>query len=69
MVAKKAIKYLSRITITRGDSHADARSATSVEMLKAKAGAHLKIKAVGPDAKDALNAIKALFENRFGEDR
>jgi phosphocarrier protein HPr len=68
MVAKAAIKYLSTITIARGNKHVSARSATSLEMLKAKAGSHLTIRAEGPDAKDALKAVQALFEKKFGED-
>lgn len=68
MVAKAAIKYLSTITIARGNKHVSARSATSLEMLKAKAGSHLIIRAEGPDAKDALKAVQALFEKKFGED-
>ncbi|MGO9060290.1 MAG: HPr family phosphocarrier protein [Candidatus Binataceae bacterium] len=68
MVAKAAIKYLSTITIARGNKHASARSATSLEMLKARVGTHLKIRAEGPDAKDALKAVLALFERKFGED-
>jgi len=68
MVAKAAIRYLSTITIARGNKHASARSATSLEMLKARLGTHLKIRAEGPDAKDALKAVQALFEKKFGED-
>ena len=68
MVAKAAIKYLSTITIAHGNKHVSARSATSLEMLKAKAGSHLTIRAEGPDAKDALKAVQALFEKKFGED-
>ena len=41
MVAKTAIKYLSTITIARGNKQASARSASSLERLKAKAGTHL----------------------------
>ncbi len=67
MVAKAAIKYLSTITIARGNKHASARSATSLEMLKARLGTHLKIRAEGPDAKDALKAVQTLFERKFGE--
>ncbi len=68
MVAKTAIKYLSTITIARGNKQASARSASSLERLKAKAGTHLNIRAEGPDAKDALKAVQALFDRKFGED-
>jgi len=68
MVAKTAIKYLSTITIARGNKQASARSASSLERLKAKAGTHLNVRAEGPDAKDALKAVQALFDRKFGED-
>jgi phosphocarrier protein HPr len=68
MVAKTAIKYLSTITIARGNKQASARSASSLERLKAKPGTHLNIRAEGPDAKDALRAVTALFDRKFGED-
>jgi len=68
MVAKTAIKYLSTITITRGNKQASARSASSLERLKARAGTQVKIRAEGPDAEDALKAVQALFDRKFGED-
>jgi phosphocarrier protein HPr len=68
MVAKTAIKYLSTITIARDNKRASARSASSLERLKAKTGTRLNIRAEGPDAKDALKAVQALFDRKFGED-
>jgi phosphocarrier protein len=37
-------------------------------MLGAAIGARLKVRADGPDARAALDAIQRLFQDRFGED-
>jgi phosphotransferase system HPr-like phosphotransfer protein len=37
-------------------------------MLGAGQGTKLKVKAEGPDAQAAMNAIKELFEQRFNEE-
>jgi len=68
MLAKTAIKFLSAITIANGDKKVSARSASSLERLKAKTGTLLKVRAEGPDAGAALKAVEALFEKKFGED-
>ena len=57
MVAKAAIKYLSTITIARGNKHVSARSATSLEMLRRKQ-ALISQSGQGPDAKDAFKAVR-----------
>ncbi len=41
---------------------------TSLMMLGAGKGTKLKVKAEGLDAQKALAAVRALFEDRFGED-
>lgn len=60
--------FASSVTLTWGNKSANARSVTSLIMLGAGIGTRLKVKAEGPDADAALAAVKAQFEQRFGED-
>ena len=68
MVAKTAIQFRSYITIARGTDVANARSPVALTTLGAGIGTRLKIRAEGPDADDAVKAIAALFNGKFGED-
>jgi phosphotransferase system HPr (HPr) family protein len=60
--------FTSSVTLLSGKKQANARSVTSLMMLGAGIGTKLKVKAEGPDADRALATVKALFEQRFGED-
>jgi len=46
----------------------NARSITQLMMLGAAQGTKLKVRVEGEDAREALTAIRKLFEERFGED-
>jgi phosphotransferase system HPr (HPr) family protein len=60
--------FNASVTLAKGQQQANARSVTSLIMLGAGIGSKLTIKAEGDDADTAVEAIKALFEARFGED-
>jgi len=68
LIAKTALHYLSKITITRGADIANARSIVALTALGAGLGSRLTIRAEGPDADPAVRAIVALFERKFGEE-
>ncbi len=68
MVAKAAISFLSNITITRGTDVVNARSSVALTTLGAGIGTRLTIRAEGPDADAAVNAVAALFRGKFGEE-
>jgi phosphocarrier protein HPr len=68
MVAKTALRFLSNITLSLGDNRVSARSVTEMTTMGAGAGTSLKVTAEGPDAESALKAVRALFEDKFGED-
>lgn len=67
-LAQTAARFSSAITITRGKDKVSARSITGLMMLGAPMGSKIKVKAEGPDAEDALQAVRGLFEDKFGED-
>jgi phosphocarrier protein HPr len=68
MIVRTALRFLSSITIARGSEVVDARSAVGLTTLGAAKGTTLKIRAVGPDAADAIKDLVALFEGKFGEE-
>ena len=63
-----ASRFKSRITVRKGDLEVDGKSIMQVSMLAATYGTTLFVKADGPDAKKALDALKELVEVKlFGE--
>ena len=53
---------------TGKDDLVSAKSMTSLMMLGAAQGSKLKLRAEGPDAKEALKAVQTLFDEKFGEE-
>jgi phosphocarrier protein len=66
-VVKAASKFKSEITIVREDLEVNGKSIMGVMMLAAELGATLTIRANGPDAQQAVDAIAELIARRFGE--
>ena len=57
-----ASKFDSEITVSSDDLEVDGKSIMHMSMLAATCGTKLKIKADGPDAKEALEALQNLVE-------
>jgi len=66
-IVKLAAKYASDITVVREDLEVNGKSIMGVMMLAAECGSTLQLKAEGPDAKEALDALERLIEGKFGE--
>ncbi len=66
-MVKAASKFKADITISRDDLEVNGKSIMGVMMLAAEFGATITLKATGPDADDALDALSALVASRFGE--
>jgi phosphocarrier protein len=66
-VVKTAAKFKSEITIVRDDLEVNGKSIMGVMMLAAEFGATLTVRANGPDAQQAVDAITELIAQRFGE--
>lgn len=60
--------FASEIEIVRGARSVNAKSIMGVLTLAAAIGTELVIEADGPDEQQAIEAVVALFEDRFGED-
>jgi phosphocarrier protein HPr len=61
---KTAAKFKSNIKILKDGNMADAKSITSILFLDARKGDEIIIRAIGEDAKDALEALTKLV-NEF----
>lgn len=66
-VVKAAGKFKSDITISHDEMEVNGKSIMGVMMLAAECGATIQVRATGPDAEDAVAAIEALVNNKFGE--
>ncbi len=67
-LAETVRSFKSVVKIAMGENEVDARSVINLMMLGASIGTRLKLRIEGPDAQAALDAVRKLFENRFGED-
>lgn len=66
-IVKAASRFKCDITISRDDLEVNGKSIMGVMMLAAEFGATIMLRATGPDADDALDALAALVASRFGE--
>jgi len=66
-LATEASGFTSDIILINGDVEVNCKSIMGIMMLAACKGTDLQLRAEGDDAPDALKALKALVDNRFGE--
>ena len=57
-----ASKFDSEITVSNDQTSVDGKSIMQMSMLAATCGTKLKVRAEGPDAKEAIDAIHKLVE-------
>lgn len=62
-----ATKFESKIEIQKNDQVANCKSIMSLIVLGVTKGTVLDLMISGADEREARDAIKELFENRFGE--
>jgi phosphocarrier protein len=67
-VVEAAARFESEITIIRDGQRVNARSIMGLMMLAASMGTEIHIVADGADAEEAMTAILALIDAKFGED-
>jgi phosphocarrier protein HPr len=67
-IVKLASRYKeTEITVVRDDLEVNGKSIMGVMMLAAECGASVRLRAEGPDAEAALDALATLIESKFGE--
>ena len=66
-LTKLAGSFKSDIHLSRNHRRVNAKSIMGVMMLAAGMGSEVEIEAEGVDESDALTALRALIDGRFGE--
>lgn len=66
-IVKTAGKYKSHITLAREDLEVNGKSIMGVMMLAAEYGSQVQLRADGPDAGEAVEALSRLIAGKFGE--
>ena len=59
-----ANRFNSEIKVSNGDTNVDGKSIMNISMLAATCGTKLRIRAKGPDAREAINALRELVEEK-----
>lgn len=67
-LVKRASAFRSDVWVRKEDLEVNAKSIMGVMMLAAERGSEIVIRASGPDAEQAVDALVALVENSFGEE-
>ena len=67
-LVEAAARFQSRITVSKDGQSVDARSIMGLMMLGAPIGSQIELVAEGDDAAEAMTAVLALVEAKFGED-
>lgn len=68
LIAQTANRFSSEILIEREETRINAKSIMGIITMAASYNSVLTLCASGPDEKEAVEAIIALFENKFEED-
>ncbi len=67
MFVETAKRFRSAVKVIKEGREADGRSPLSLMLLQVTPGVELTIRAEGPDETEAVDALVALIESRFGE--
>jgi phosphocarrier protein len=66
-LTKLAGSFQSEINLSRNGRRVNAKSIMGVMMLAAGVGSDVELEAEGPDEEAAIEALTALFDDKFGE--
>jgi phosphocarrier protein len=67
-LTKLAGSFVSAVHLSRNGRRINAKSIMGVMMLAAGLGASVELEADGPDEAEAMAALRALIDGRFGEE-
>ncbi|MEW5886310.1 MAG: HPr family phosphocarrier protein [Pseudomonadota bacterium] len=66
-LTKLAGQYACEVWMSRGGRRINAKSIMGVMMLAAGLGSQVEIETDGPDEREAMQALLALIDDKFGE--
>jgi phosphocarrier protein len=67
-IVEASARFQSEIHVVKDGNSVNGRSIMGLMMLAASLGSEIEITAEGPDAAEALTAMLALVEAKFGEE-
>ena len=68
MLANLTNRFESDVFIAKDSEEVNGKSIMGIITLAAPKGCILKVTAIGPDAREAVEAIGQLIQNKFGEE-
>jgi len=66
LFVKTAARFAAEITVCRDGLDVNGKSIMGVMMLAAEEGSTIRVRAEGPDEREALAALRELVDGRFG---
>ncbi|MBM4286029.1 MAG: HPr family phosphocarrier protein [Deltaproteobacteria bacterium] len=66
-ISALAQQFRATLTLEKDGQEVDARQVLAILTLDSPMGARLVVRAVGPDAREAVTALARLFARKFGE--
>jgi phosphocarrier protein len=66
LFVKTAAKFRSHILVSHDDLEVNGKSIMGLLELAAEEGATIRVRADGPDEREAVNALQQLVSNKFG---
>ena len=67
LLVQSANKYDAQVTVTKDGQSVNGRSIMGIMMLAAEQGSRIDVETSGPQAREALDAIRDLVANKFNE--
>lgn len=64
----EAARFRSTITVAKDGLEINGKSVMGLMLLAAECGARVRVRADGPDEKEAVEALGRLFERKFDEE-
>jgi phosphocarrier protein len=68
-IVELANAFESELYLRKGEQEVDGSSILSILTLACPKGTEIEVRIVGEDAKDLLQKLQELFEQRFGESK
>ena len=68
LFVKTAARFAAEVTVRRDDLEVNGKSIMGVMMLAAEEGSTIRVRAEGPDEREALAALRELVDGRFGDE-
>jgi phosphocarrier protein len=66
LFVKLAARYRAEVWVARDDLEVNGKSIMGVMMLAAEEGATIRVRAEGPDEREAVAALQDLVDGKFG---